>query len=79
MITLNLLKKSEAGRIVAVRSGCGLTNRLMSMGMLPGVFVQVVGVAPLGDPMLVQIDGCRLSLRRDEAEALTVEPDPVGA
>lgn len=79
MTTLNRMKKSQAGRIVAVRSEGGMTSRLMAMGMLPGKSVQVVGVAPLGDPIMVELEGSRLSLRRSEAEALTVEPAPAGA
>jgi len=39
----------------------------------PGAQVEVLGVAPLGDPIMVQLDGCRLSLRKAEAEALTIE------
>lgn len=77
MTTLNRLKKYQAGRIVSVNGS--LTNRLMTMGLLPGTRVQVIRVAPLGDPILVQLDGCQLSLRRSEAEALTIEheePEP---
>jgi ferrous iron transport protein A len=42
------------------------------MGFLPGAVVRVVGEAPFGDPILVDLDGWRVSLRRAEAAALEV-------
>ncbi|MHB1158680.1 MAG: FeoA family protein [Phycisphaerales bacterium] len=74
MMTLNQLLPRQAGRVISVRSIGPVTGRLLAMGILPGVLIRVVGVAPLGDPMMVQLDGCRLSLRLEEAAALTVEP-----
>ena len=73
MTTLNQLKVRETGRIVSIRPDGPITGRLMAMGLLPGAVVQVLGVAPLGDPMMVQLEGSRLSLRKAEAEALTVQ------
>jgi ferrous iron transport protein A len=67
------MKKHQSGRIISIRAAGSLTGRLMAMGLLPGATVQVLGVAPLGDPMLVQLEGCRMSLRRSEAESLTIE------
>lgn len=73
MITLNQLLPRQAGKVVSIRTIGPVTSRLMAMGFLPGVSIRVVDVAPLGDPMMVQMDGCRLSLRREEAAALAVE------
>jgi Fe2+ transport system protein FeoA len=50
-------------------------RRLMELGILPGTSVQLVGVAPLGDPLELLVRGASLSIRR--AEALTVEVTPV--
>ncbi len=74
MMTLDQLLPRRTGRIVSIRSGGPVTGRLLAMGLLPGVLIHVVGVAPLGDPMMVQFGGCRLSLRLEEAATLTVEP-----
>jgi ferrous iron transport protein A len=41
--------------------------RLMEMGLTPGVELSVVGVAPLGDPLELELRGYRLSLRKSEA------------
>lgn len=50
-----------------------LAQRLMAMGFLPGSPVRIVTVAPLGDPITVELDGWRCSLRRSEAAALHVD------
>jgi len=47
--------------------------KLMEMGCLPGESVIVEQVAPLGDPISVQIAGYRLSLRLSEAENILVD------
>src|SRR5689334_7235356 len=50
-------------------------RRLMELGILPGTSVQLLGVAPLGDPLELLVRGASLSIRR--AEALTVEVAPI--
>ena len=47
--------------------------RVFEMGLLPGTEVEVVRVAPLGDPMELRVRGFYLSLRRDEAAGVVVE------
>ena len=71
---LNELKKQQRGRIVGFKGQLAVTQRLMAMGMLPGRAVEVVQVAPFGDPVTVQLDSSRVSLRRSEAAMLQVEP-----
>ncbi len=48
--------------------------RLMEMGLLPGTRVEMVRVAPLGDPIEVRLRGYSLSLRRQEAANLELAP-----
>ncbi|MGS2722507.1 FeoA family protein [Porticoccus sp. GXU_MW_L64] len=48
-------------------------NRLMSLGLTPGTPFSIEQVAPLGDPMDIQVRGFRLSLRRAEAGSIQVE------
>ena len=48
--------------------------RLREMGLLPGTRVRLVRRAPLGDPLEIEVRGYRLSLRRDEADHVLVEP-----
>lgn len=49
-------------------------GRLLEMGLLPGTPVEVVRLAPLGDPLDVRVRGYHLSLRRHEARLVAVEP-----
>jgi len=44
----------------------------MDMGITPGVEIQIVKVAPLGDPIEVNLRGYELSLRKDEANQIKV-------
>ena len=43
------------------------------MGVTPGIIMQMVGTAPLGDPLAFEVRGYRLSLRRAEAALVEVE------
>ena len=52
-------------------------RRMMEMGLLPGTKVEVIRLAPLGDPMELRVSGYRLSIRGVEAEQITVEHEQV--
>lgn len=45
----------------------------MDLGLLRGTTVEVVRTAPLGDPIELKLRGFMLTLRRAEAEQITVE------
>lgn len=51
-------------------------RRLLELGLVPGSEVQVLRVAPLGDPMELTVRGCFLSIRRADAKSVQVEPCP---
>ena len=48
-------------------------RRLMDMGITPGVEIEIVKVAPLGDPIEINLRGYELSLRKSEAEQIKIE------
>lgn len=48
-------------------------KKLLSMGLTPGADLEVVRVAPLGDPVEIRVRGVSISLRKGEAAALHVE------
>ncbi len=48
-------------------------RRLMELGLVPGTPVEMVGVAPLGDPIELLVRGCSLSIRRGEALWVSVQ------
>ncbi len=49
-------------------------SKLLSMGLTKGVVIRVKNIAPLGDPVHISVRDFELSLRRDEADALLLEP-----
>ena len=47
--------------------------KLMDMGVVEGSMVQLLGIAPLGDPMEIKVKGIYLSLRKEDAALIQVE------
>ena len=72
-MNLAKLEPGARGRITAIDVTGPLKRRLMDMGVLVGEEVRVDKVAPLGDPIEVNIKGYSLSLRKKEAEGIIVE------
>jgi len=71
---LSALQPGERGKVVQLGGGDpDATRRLMDLGVIRGTSVEVIRVAPLGDPMEVRLRGFMLTLRRSEAEHITVE------
>ena len=71
-MTLNELKIGQRALIVDVVGDDGVAIRLMEMGLTDGEEIALIGYAPLGDPIEFLIRGYRLSLRKTEAERVTV-------
>jgi ferrous iron transport protein A len=64
----------KAGKVFGYdRALRGYKGKLLSMGLTPGTEFTVIRVAPLGDPVEIQVRGFHLSLRKQEADALIVE------
>ena len=70
MKTLRDLKVGESGVIARVGTNGALKQRFMDMGITKGVEVNVVKVAPLGDPIEIIIRGYNLSVRKADAEKI---------
>ena len=71
------LAEAEIGRPVIVENvggERGFRRRLMELGLLPGTSVALMRVAPLGDPLEFSVRGSRLSIRRQEAQVISVKP-----
>jgi ferrous iron transport protein A len=62
------------GRVSGIRGSDELSLRLLEMGLTPGTDVLVVGTAPLGDPLELELRGYRLSVRRSEAARVEIDP-----
>lgn len=72
-MNLSKLRPGESGKITKIGAIGPLKRRLMDMGVLVGENVKVEKVAPLGDPIEVTIKHYNLSLRKKEAEGISVE------
>ena len=74
MIPLSELKPGRHARIEAITGEPALVQRLYEFGLLEGEEVEMVALAPLGDPVEIRIGNTRLSLRLREAAGVTVSP-----
>lgn len=73
-MTLKELKPGESGLIVAVGGEGSLRQHFLDMGVIPGVDVTVIKLAPMGDPMELRIHGYELTLRLDDAAKIDIQP-----
>lgn len=76
MSDLSQLQPGQRAKVCEVGGSPVLRRRLLDMGVVPGAEIEVVRVAPLGDPVEYKVKGYRLSLRRSEAAKVTVETAP---
>ena len=74
MHTLNKLTAGQRAIVKTVTGeGSAIYQRLMEMGVFEGAEVEVVRLAPLGDPMELRLHGYNLSVRKSEAACVQVE------
>jgi ferrous iron transport protein A len=72
---IQLKEIAPGGRGVVLgyaNSDSSYRDKLLSMGLTKGTEFTVLRIAPLGDPVEIEIRGFRLSLRKNEADALLV-------
>ncbi|MDY6029926.1 MAG: ferrous iron transport protein A [Acidaminococcaceae bacterium] len=73
MKTLRDVAVGETAVVVKLVGEGAVKRRIMDMGITKGVSVFVRKVAPLGDPVEVNVRGYELTLRKSEAENIVVE------
>ncbi len=73
VIKLDQLKPGQSGKVVSVSGQDMLRQRLMAMGLVKGVDIAAIKVAPFGDPIEFEIKDYNLSLRKSEACNIEVE------
>lgn len=73
MKTLRQVGIGETAKVVKLHSEGAVKRRIMDMGLTKGIEVSVRKVAPLGDPIEVNVRGYELSLRKADAEMIEVE------
>lgn len=72
---LNELKSGESAVITAVGGEGDLRCRLLDMGLIPKTKVTLRKVAPMGDPLEIYVRGYELTLRKEDAEKISVEKE----
>lgn len=72
---LHELKPFAKGVVKSIGGGAGLKKKLLDMGVIPGGAIEVLRVAPFGDPVEVKVKGYNLSLRKEEARQVSVEAE----
>jgi ferrous iron transport protein A len=72
-MTLDQLRAGQRARVEALDGDDAVLQRLLEMGLLEGEEIEVVGFAPLGDPVEIRLRGYCLSLRRREAARVHVQ------
>ena len=72
MSTLAEMSVGQCGQVTRIEGTDEISLRILEMGLTPGVRLQVLGAAPLGDPIEIDVRGYRLSLRKSEAARVMV-------
>lgn len=72
-MTLKELAVGQSAIIKKVGTKGALKQRFVDMGLTKGVKVEVIKIAPLGDPIELEVRGYNLSIRKDDAQLIEVE------
>lgn len=72
--SLRSLKVGQRACIERINAEGELGRRIRDMGLVPGAQIEIVGRAPLKDPVAIRLKGFTLSLRNNEADFIQVMP-----
>lgn len=75
-VPLSEISVGQSGTIVTIGVTGPLRRRLLALGLITGEVVTITRVAPLGDPLELEVKGYRLSLRKAEASQILITPHP---
>lgn len=73
VLSLDQLAVGDKGKVIKIFGEGAVKRRLMDMGLTKNVVITVRKLAPLGDPIEINLRGYELSLRKSEAEYILVE------
>jgi ferrous iron transport protein A len=71
-MVLSEIKPGQVVEVVSVAGQSSFRRRLMELGLVPGTRVELLRVAPLGDPVELLVRGASLSIRKAEASVIEV-------
>ena len=72
-MNLRQLVPGQKASIIKIAAQGELGRRIRDMGLVPGMHIEVIGKAPLRDPVALRIEGSTIALRNSEADYITVE------
>jgi Fe2+ transport system protein FeoA len=72
-MTIDDLKIGQSGTIDKVGGEGALRLRFLDMGLIPGTAVKLQKIAPMGDPIQIQVRGYELTIRREDARHITLK------
>lgn len=73
MPSLADMREGQSAKVIEITGNDSIATRLMEMGLTDGESIQLIGFAPMGDPLEISIRGYRLSLRKIEAQRVLVD------
>jgi ferrous iron transport protein A len=76
---LSEIRPGQIVEVVAIAGQSSFRRRLMELGLVPGTRVELLRVAPLGDPVELLVRGASLSIRKAEASVIEVTAGSVAA
>lgn len=74
-ITLKDLQPGQKALVKKIAAVGPVRRRIVDMGLVPGVEVEMERYAPTGDPVEIKIDSYHLSLRKEEADGIVLEAE----
>lgn len=74
-ISLRELKLGQKATVAGIKAAGELGRRIRDMGLMPGAEIEIVGRAPLQDPVALRLKGFTLTLRNNEADYISVTPN----
>lgn len=77
MKTLKELVIGESGVVSKLSATGPLKQRLLDMGITKGTRIKIIKIAPLGDPIEVEMRGYNLSVRKNDAENIEIDEDSI--
>ena len=77
MRTIDDLTIGESGMISQVGGEGALRLRFLDMGLIPGTTVTLQKIAPMGDPIQIQVRGYELTIRREDARKIDLREERV--
>jgi len=72
-VRLDTLETGRKVRVVSINKGTGAEQRLLEMGIVPGVEVELLAKHPLKGPVIVKLNNTRIALGRQLANSIEVE------